>query len=83
MMILCQETKLAEGACFAGFVGMLTGMRHGRFAVSIDEREIGGNPLLDAWAGLVGGALPVTHALRQVLLHGALRALIAMLVCRR
>lgn len=63
------NATVAHGACFAGFVGMLTGLSvRGQFALSIDERHFGGNPILTGIDGILRGFWPVSHALRHVLI---------------
>lgn len=47
--------------------GIFTGMNPGHFSVSINERSIGGSPILDALNAILEGAASVTHLLRSTL----------------
>ena len=49
-----------------GFVGILTGMSKFGFSVSINERDLGGDPILDGFNALLRRAWSPTHLLRQV-----------------
>lgn len=42
-------------------------MRNGAFSVSINERDLGGAPILDALNAILDGAFSVTHLLRSAL----------------
>ena len=44
------------GACTAGYVGMLTGMRPGAFSISINARDRGGDPVVNM-ADMIAGAM--------------------------
>ena len=50
----------------AGFVGILTGVSKAGFSVSINERDLGGNIILDSFNALLRHAWSPTHLLRQV-----------------
>jgi len=55
------------GATYVGFVGLFTAMLPGRYSVSINERDIGGSPVVDALTAILNGATSVTHILRQTM----------------
>ena len=56
-----------SGVATAGFVGILTGMSRSGFSVTINERDLGGDPLVDALEALfsVGHAWSPTHLARK------------------
>ena len=60
------KVEVARGACFAGYMGLLTAMKQNAFGISLDERDKGGNVLVDGFTGLLRGGKPVTHAIRLV-----------------
>merc|ERR1711991_802097 len=62
-----------EGACFLGFVGMASGFATppaangaSRYGVTINERDEGGNLMLDALMAVFAGSYDPTHLLRHV-----------------
>eukprot|EP01130_Rhizamoeba_saxonica_P016736 TRINITY_DN7795_c0_g1_i2.p1 TRINITY_DN7795_c0_g1~~TRINITY_DN7795_c0_g1_i2.p1 ORF type:complete len:386 (+),score=75.02 TRINITY_DN7795_c0_g1_i2:165-1322(+) len=58
---------LFSGSCFVGFTGILTGIKPGAFAVSINERNFGGNLMIDSLEALLYGSYSPTHLVRYVL----------------
>eukprot|EP00179_Madagascaria_erythrocladioides_P017188 CAMPEP_0198330354 /NCGR_PEP_ID=MMETSP1450-20131203/16857_1 /TAXON_ID=753684 ORGANISM="Madagascaria erythrocladiodes, Strain CCMP3234" /NCGR_SAMPLE_ID=MMETSP1450 /ASSEMBLY_ACC=CAM_ASM_001115 /LENGTH=391 /DNA_ID=CAMNT_0044034643 /DNA_START=49 /DNA_END=1221 /DNA_ORIENTATION=- len=59
------------GACFPGYVGVLSGSRLHQYAVTINERMEGGNPIVDALEGIFLGRWAPTHLVRHVLASAA------------
>ena len=59
-------TVVFTGAVTAGFVGILTGMSRSGFSLSINERDLGGNPVLDGFDALIRKAWSPTHLARKV-----------------
>lgn len=55
-----------KAATYVGFVGVFTGMAPGRYSVSVNERDIGGDPIVNALNALLNGAQSVTHVLRNL-----------------
>ena len=55
----------------AGFYGVLTGYKAGAFAVSVNERDLGGDPIEDLAKLLLLGKPDPTHALRDAMLSAA------------
>lgn len=55
-----------ESATYVGFVGVFTGMVAGRYSVSVNERNIGGDPIVNALNALLEGAQSVPHVLRNL-----------------
>lgn len=68
-------TVVFTGAVMAGFVGILTGMSKSGFSLSINERDLGGNPILDGFNALLRKAWSPSHLARQVHACMALRVL--------
>ncbi len=50
----------------AGFVGILTGVSKQGFSLSINERELGGDPVFDSFDALLRHSMSPTHLLRRV-----------------
>lgn len=61
-------TVIFTGDVTAGFVGVLTGINKNGFSLSINERDLGGDPVVDGFNALLRRAWSPTHLLRQV--HG-------------
>ena len=59
-------TIIFTGDVTTGFVGILTGMSKNGFSLSINERELGGSPVIDGFNALLRHAWSPTHLLRQV-----------------
>ncbi len=56
----------AVTALYVHFQGILTGMSKARYSISVNERDLGGNIVLDALESLLRHAWSPTHLVRQV-----------------
>ena len=61
---------LFTGGTIIGYVGILTGMKPGKFSASIDERGLGGDVLANIWQALTNKkSLQPSHLLRKTLVE--------------
>jgi hypothetical protein len=56
-----------HGVTYAGYVGLLTGMKPGAFAVSVDERDTNGTIIDNALEALLLGGRSIGMTLRNLL----------------
>ena len=59
-------TVIFTAAVTTGFVGIVTGMNKRGFSLTINERELGGEPVVDSFNALLRHAWSPTHLLRKV-----------------
>ena len=53
-------------ACLSVVQGIITGMSRGGFSISINERDLGGDPIVDALEAILRHAFSPTHLTRKV-----------------